>query len=122
MIWQRWHSAKGLSMSKIVQSPAPRWPGTVTVSSPIGLKQFIEFSAAWEAGKAQTGDYSVYMHEVLPGILACVEKWDLGGDFPKAVTPDTFPAVPFKQSAALFAALLTAIWGDAQEAEEAPNA
>lgn len=109
-------------MSKIITSPASRWPGTVTVSSPIGLKQFIAFQAAWNEGKTKTANYPEYMQTVLPGILSCVEKWELGGDFPNPVTADNFPAIPFAQSSKLFAALLTAIWKDADEADNAPNA
>jgi hypothetical protein len=73
-------------MSKTIESPVKRWPGTVTLSEPLSLPQ----KGAWEdaqgvasAAHVRGGMAFSWMAHILPGILACVEKWELGGDWPK---------------------------------------
>lgn len=109
-------------MSIIIQSPTPLWPGEVVVQKPIGLQAYIEFTEAWQAASKQADNYPRYMLALLPGLLACIEDWRLGGGFPNPVTPQNFPAMPQRDSMALFGAILGAISEQAKSALEAPNA
>ena len=68
---------------------------------------------AWEKAiqlaqsKIEEATLTDYNYALLPGICACVEKWELEGiDNP---TPDTFPATPRKDSAELIAWLMSEI-------------
>jgi hypothetical protein len=95
-------------MSKVVNSHSKKWPGTITLCDPMTLSQ----AAAWETaiGRAQKvidardGGRAAYDFALLPGVFACVEKWDLKGL--ENVTLETFPLKPHKERAALLAFLI----------------
>jgi len=96
-------------MSKIVISPSLRWPGQVTLSSPMSLPQALAWEKSIRVAQevAATGTLTDYNYAILPGICACVEKWELEGiDNP---TPDTFPATPRKASVELITWLMTEV-------------
>lgn len=99
-------------MGKTITSPVPRWPGTVIIADPMTLPQF----AAWEdcmiAGREAKGASSFHL-AYLPGIIACVEEWNLEGGFPKRPTPDTIPVKPYAARQDLFLWLIneiTRVW------------
>ena len=108
-------------MSKKLDFDSKAWPGSVTISSPLNLPQYAEFGEAWAKAKESVDSYARYLYALLPGVLACVEKWELAG-FPKAVTPETFPATPFTESSRLMALLIREIAAQFREADESPNA
>ena len=97
-------------MGRVVTSPVKKWAGTVTLADPLTFTAFIAWNDAMrEAHQYRTtdekpGDYLRYSAAVLPGILACVEKWEL-----KGFTPDPFPATPRDSSDKLLAWLLREI-------------
>jgi hypothetical protein len=88
-------------MPKVITSPSSRWPGQVSLSSPMTLPQALAWEKAIRAGQSLTGDVTLtdLNYAMLPGVCACVEKWELEGM--TNVTPDTFPATPRKDSAEL---------------------
>jgi hypothetical protein len=113
-------------MGKIISSPVPKWPGTVTLPDWLTLQQ----EAAWEevceglegekfldlAAKAKS---ALLFVKVLIGI---VERWDLGGDFPCPPTLDTWPATPKISSALLMAWLIGEVSAMHEEATTVPLA
>ena len=99
-------------MSKVIKSPVDHFAGEVTLSDPLTFPQVFAIEDVLNASKELGEDTTVarYHHSVLPGILVCVEKWDLkGGGFPKDPTVDTFPATPREESSELIAWLMNEI-------------
>ena len=96
-------------MSKLVISPSSRWPGKVTLSSPMSLPQAIAWERAIRDVQALTGDVTIteVNYALLPAICNCVEKWELEGVGDP--TPDTFPATPRKESVELIGWLISEI-------------
>jgi hypothetical protein len=88
-------------MSRVIQSPVKKWAGSVTLADPLTFPAFIAWNDAmrdahqYRATDEKPGDYLRYSAAVLPGILACVEKWEL-----KGFSPDPFPATPRDSSCA----------------------
>lgn len=109
-------------MSKVITSPVDRWPGTVTLSDPLTFPQSLAvedaLAAAQELGEEASQRRQNYT--VLPGLLGCVEKWDLDG-FPEKPTADTFPSTPALAAAELIAWLIEEIISLYYEAEPDPN-
>jgi hypothetical protein len=114
----------------IVVSPAAAWPGTVELHDPMNYDQAVAWEDAHEAarqftklgepGRATVTNATRYMHALLPGVLACVKAWRLGGGFPERPTVETFPARPLRQSVRLLAAVDLAITQMANEPDEPP--
>ena len=131
-------------MSKTVPCPVTYWPGSVTLITPAPYPVVREWRRAVRAGveyldkckaeaEAKKGtpleDGDSYSYEefeynacYIPGILAFVEKWELGGDFPKAVNAETFPAQPLKAADELVQWLIAEIGKTFSESESVPNA
>lgn len=86
-------------MSKVVTSPIEAFPGKVTLADPLTFPQSIVFEEAIEATQGETVRAKVY-YALLPGILACVEEWNLEG-IPSAVGADNFPSTPRQAAAEL---------------------
>jgi len=84
-------------MSKRITSPIKRWAGSVTIADPLTLPQAEAFEACLELQKIDGENKFVFLtvkdKQRLPGVLACVEKWELE-NFPNDVTLDTFPFSP----------------------------
>lgn len=85
-------------MSKVVISPIERFTGSVIIADPLTIPQ----AQAVEVGmdKPQTDAegkafLSAFDNLQLPGIFACVEKWELS-NMPENVTLANFPASPRK--------------------------
>jgi hypothetical protein len=106
-------------MSKVIHSPVKKWPGTVTLQDPMLFPAYMRLKDALEVSSA-TEDPATKMSLSLPGVCACVEKWELAGL--GEVTPDTFPASPLRASAELFSWLMGEVVGLLSEAEDIPNA
>ena len=104
-------------MSKVIQSPVDHFTGEVTLSDPLSFPQVFAFRDAMAAGRAliqveedAEGDETEvdqleYNFAVLPGVLACVEKWDLD-NMPASPELDTFPATPSLESNEMLSWLL----------------
>ena len=87
-------------MPKIITSPSAYFAGSVTISDPLSFPQFIAWedalAAVKETSAATVGDVASNARAslaVLPGVLACVDRWELQ-HLPNDPTPDTFPATP----------------------------
>lgn len=119
-------------MPKIIPSPTKRWPGTITLPDALTYPQYL----AWRNSLATVvelsgpnpvpiGDLAAnerLVTAMLPGVCACVSRWELGGSFPVSVTPHTFPATPRTASFALLVTLIEAINQLVTETDELPNA
>lgn len=108
-------------MPKVIFSSVGRFSGAVTLSDPLTFPQKF---ALEDANKVAIGlgetTQSRLNYALLPGICACVEKWELEG-LPEDITPDNFPATPPVASAELVAWLLEEITLLYTEAEAVPN-
>lgn len=91
-------------MSKVITSPVKRWPGSVTLADPLTFPQFIAWRDAVRAASEHRGDLLRYSEALLPGVRACVEKWELAN-----FKPDPFPATPRQSSDRLLAWLVREI-------------
>jgi hypothetical protein len=112
-------------MSRVVPSPVAAWPGTVTLAEPLTFPQLIAYQGAAREAKGvqdNNGTFAEWFYAILPGILACVEKWELGGGFPDGVTADTFPATPEDDSQALIGTLLRELRAARAGPQAVPNA
>lgn len=99
-------------MSKIITSPVKRWAGTVTLADPLTFPQYQAWQTAARAAglvlQNENATPSMMDERLVPGVLACVERWELQG-FPAPVTVENFPATPRKASAQLVAWLVREI-------------
>ena len=123
-------------MSKRIDSDIKRFPGYVIISDPLTIPQTMAFEDAMKLaqdGARERGDMITvdenerintltprYLHDVLEGVIACVEEWHLDG-VPQDVKPDTFPGTPKIASAQLIALLIREISALYSEAEQVPN-
>lgn len=89
-------------MSRVVDSPFTRWPGSVTLCDYLTLPQIIAWRNAWRHAETFThsnGESQViddpleYRRALLPGALGCFESFALTG-LPQKLTPDNFPGAP----------------------------
>ncbi len=83
-------------MAKIIESPVKRFPGKIVLSDPLTMPQYMEWVDAANAAEAEehpAKKQGLY----LPGVLACVEKWELAG-IPEHPTVENFPASPAQSS------------------------
>jgi hypothetical protein len=91
-------------MGKVISSPVERFPGTVTLHDPLNYEKYQVWERSVKEAQAVklTGDFTRAELDapLIPGICACVEKWDLE-NFPKNVGVDNFPATPALASARL---------------------
>jgi len=111
-------------MSKVIESPVKRWPGTVTLSDPLTFPQALAVEDALDAAKelGEEASQRRQNYTILPGLLACVEEWHIEGKgFPKSPSAETFPSTPATPVAELIAWLIEEIIGLYYEAEPDPN-
>lgn len=93
-------------MSKIITSPVKEFPGTVTLSDPLTFPQAIAFeNSRYAVRELERKTMLTINYAMVPGILACVEKWDIRGleNPPQA---ETFPSTPGNPVAELLAWLI----------------
>lgn len=127
-----------------IQSPVKRWPGTVTIPEYLTIPQAMAFEDAINNAKdllpevtpviigednkfpeltKEQKEYvdvklsSSWANAVLPGILACVNEWNLEG-----LDKDNFPATPKVSRIELLSWLMGEISKLYNEADEIPNA
>lgn len=117
-------------MPKIITSKSKTFTGTITLKSPLTwpdymvvrrcMDQVIGEKRVITAGEIGNDDEKT--NAMIPGICACVEKWELE-KFPPVVAPETFPATPRKAVAGLVVQLTAEIFRLIDEAEDTdPNA
>ena len=129
-------------MSRIIESPVKKWPGTITIPDFLTINQAITYEDAIDSAnkllpKIEDGDSEEvvkekkakiaeiisgkkYERELLPGIFACVESWNLQGL--ENISVDNFPGTPKRARAELFYWLLGAIADLYKDEAEIPNA
>lgn len=106
-------------MSKTIFSPVAKWKGSVVIADPLTFPQATAVEDAIEAARG-LDTVTKQNAAMLPGICACVEKWELEGL--GQLTPETFPSTPRIASAKLIAWLIEEIGKLYQEGDEIPNA
>jgi hypothetical protein len=83
-------------MSKKIDSPVKRFPGSMTLSDPLTFPQSIAFAKgikeARELEVNNREDFYEYVKLAVPAVAVCVESWDIEGV--GDLTPDTFPSTP----------------------------
>lgn len=104
-----------------IPSPVKRWPGKVLLPDFLTFPQFSAFREALDAASEEPNSLKSDQL-LLPGIMACVEKWELNSGFPENVTAQTFPATPLKASVKLIRTLRDELLKIIVEEEEIPNA
>ena len=111
-------------MSKVITSPVKRFSGTVTLADPLTFPQSIAFEDAIESVRTlgDTATMSKIRYAFLPGVLACVESWDLNGGFPKPPALDNFPSTPKAPVGELIEWLIAEISALYRESEDVPLA
>ena len=96
-------------MPKQIDSPVKRWPGHVTLHSPLNWRQYSAFQDALAvANSIYTTDkprQDALDAALVPGLCACVAEWKIDG-LPSVVTLDSFPFTPRRASAQLVSWLL----------------
>ena len=109
-------------MSKVHECPVKRFPGRVTMPEYLNYMQVLAFRDAVSKAQELGADVTLleYNHVLLPGLIACVEKWDIPA-LVQPVTADTFPVAPNVPAQALTAWLLTMVTGLMSEADDIPN-
>jgi hypothetical protein len=108
-------------MPKVITSPVKRFPGTVTLSDPLTFPQVIAFQDALGAvGELEKTTWARLRYALLPGIISCVEKWELEGvsEHPNI---DTFPCTPLVSAGKLVDWLQEEVTALLVEAETVPN-
>ena len=103
-------------MSKKIESPVKRFPGTVTLPDSLTFTQLEQWGEAFsESGEG----YATRGRIILPVIFSIVQSWDIPAL--QGVTPETFPSTPIKSVASLLSWLVTAIAQIINEDDDAPN-
>ena len=103
-------------MSRAIESPVKRWPGRVILPDYLTAPQDIAFQQAIkDAGKFQPEEqFPEFIFAVMPGIAACVEKWELQ-NFPENPSAENVPTTPRAPVSELYTWLLkeiTALYED----------
>lgn len=93
-------------MGKTIESPSKKWTGSVVLSDPLTLPQALAWEKCIRNARNLEGEITItdINNAMLPGILACVETWELEG-----LDPNKFPASPRKQSRDLITWLINEI-------------
>jgi len=107
-------------MKKIV-SPVDKFPGTVTICDPMTFPQLVAWVDSSNTADQIEGNMAEKRMAWLPGIFACVEKWELDGLL-ENVTPENFPSTPFVQVLKLTNWLINEINAVVAGEETNPNA
>lgn len=123
-------------MSRKIDCPVMRWPGSVTIPDYLTLPQYNAFRRAlraaneYRAGEMQAAlekdpqaktfqfDAGEYDERLEPGLMICIEKWELQD----LTINGHLPATPAKDSQALFTWLETEILKLVHGEEDIPKA
>lgn len=100
-------------MGVTITSPIAGFPGTVTLSDPLSFPQIekLETAIAESVSYQDTQEFTKYNMALLPGLLACVEAWNIT-PLPRPDEPvslENFPATPRVKSFELIAWLLAEV-------------
>ena len=111
-------------MSKTLVSPVKRWPGTVTISDPLDIPQYLKLEQMFkERGELpDKPTWGQVQAVTAPAVFACVEKWDMPAKQQAVLEQGRYPMTPRAESIEFMNWLLTEITALFVEAEEAPNA
>ena len=98
-------------MPKVITSPVALFPGTVTLYEPLPWPVMMAWSRAVQAAPKYEDDRDEYLNHMLPGVIACVQSWNLrpaslNGVEPTHYTAETFPGSPKLEAMLLLAWLL----------------
>ena len=106
---------------KIITSTVKKWPGTVTLHDPLTIPQVLTLETAIVAANSlgEGATRTAADAAILPGLLACVERFDLAG-LPAQIGAETFPGTPRRSSAELIAWLTKEIMRLYAEANDVP--
>jgi hypothetical protein len=108
-------------LSKIVTSGVKGFTGTVTLVDPLTYPVYTQYLDALEAAQEhRTERPDLGYLALLPGVLACVESFQVDG-VPEHATVDTFPATPARRAAEFLGFLVVEVSGLITEAEIVPN-
>ena len=108
-------------MSKKIESPVKRFPGYVTLHDPLTYPQVMAFQdATAAAGELEDPTWTRLRFALMPGILACVESWEVEG-IPEEPSIDNFPATPLVSAGELVNWLQEEITTLLVEADTVPN-
>jgi hypothetical protein len=95
-------------MSKVIVSPVAEFPGTVTLYDPLTLPMVQVFNRGLDASKEQDEAVDKII-SYLPGLLGCIQKWDIPGIPPEMQNVDNFPGSPLAAVCNLVAWLIREI-------------
>lgn len=91
------------------------------LSDPLTMPQYMAWIDAARNAEAEQ-DAIKKQAAYLPGVLVCVERWELAGGMPEQPTVETFPATPAQVSAKLVFHLVNEIWRIVNAEDAPPNA
>ena len=88
-------------MPRLITSPVPEFPGTITLCDPLTLQQCYTISVAFETIKVNSEDETstrskkayARSRDILDALIACSEKWEIQGQ-PEKPTQETFIGSP----------------------------
>ncbi len=106
---------------RICFSPVKRFGGQVTLPETYTFGQVMAWEQALDAASEAGGKGYAAWHALLPGIIACVDKWELTG-VPEQPTPETFPFTPLVSANKLMAWLMGEVQAQIAAGDELPNA
>ena len=111
-------------MSKVIESPVERFPGTVTLPDDLDYLQGVTYITAYRQARelGKTATLVEFNHAMLPGICACVESVAIES-WPEKLTPEKVEKLkPGKAVAEVMAWLFPEIAAIYARAEDIPNA
>lgn len=107
-------------MARVIQSPSKKYSGSITLPEFLTFPQLdaaeTAFDEAHELGEVR---FTKWRRAILPGLLACVERWDLE-NFPQPVTVENFPATPRVEVGEIINAVLGVVSALVSGAEVVP--
>ncbi len=107
-------------MPKVLFSPVKRFPGTITLPDSLTYPQLIAWEQALAAAQADGATNIQRWYALIPGVVACVEKWELAG-VPEYPTADTLPSTPRVAADKLLRWVMDGIRSAIAEDDDAPN-
>jgi len=112
-------------MSKVINSPSKRYPGTVTLAYPLTFPQYAAWRRALDSlpeGIGQVGEITSDIEAsrlILPGVFAIVERWNLA-NMPEPLTLENFPSTPRMAVFRLLTEIVAEISAMVNEDDDAP--
>jgi len=115
---------------RIIQSPVPLWPGTITLPNWLNFEQDRAWRDALATITAERKEIKIFeavldpilREAYIPAFEKIVVSWDLGNGFPCPPTLETFPATPIDAVGTLMVMLIVAIENLYSDASDLPLA